>query len=53
MQTPYGGVMKVRSRTYAIPYGSYFFQLNFTDGQIKEDNSELFDKLIQTVTIGR
>ncbi len=53
MQTQNGGIIKVRSRTYAIPYGSYFFQLNFTDGQDKEDNSELFDKLLQTIKIGR
>lgn len=53
MQTPNGGIMKVRSRTYAIPYGSYFFQINFTDGQDKEDNSNLYDELIETVIIGR
>lgn len=53
MQTQNGGIMKVRSRTYAIPYGSYLFQLNFTDGQEKEDSSELFDKLIQSIKIGR
>lgn len=53
MQTQFGGVMKVRSRVYAIPYGSYFFQINFTDGQNKEDNSELFERLIQSVNVGR
>ncbi|MFN5169275.1 MAG: hypothetical protein ACK5DD_06595 [Cyclobacteriaceae bacterium] len=53
MQGQTGGAIKVRSRTYAIPYGSYFFQLNFTDGQDTEDSSELFDQLIQTVRIGK
>jgi hypothetical protein len=53
MQMHNGILMKVRSRTYAVPYGSYFFQLNFTDGQDKEDNSELFDSLIKTIKIGK
>ena len=47
-----GELIKVRSRTYAVPYGNYFFQLNFTDGQ-EEDSSELFEILMQTVKIGR
>ena len=53
MQTQNGESLKLRSRTYAIPYGSYFFQLNFTDGQVTEDNSKLFDALARTVRIGR
>ncbi|MCY2688586.1 hypothetical protein [Salinimicrobium sp. TH3] len=53
MQTANGESLKVRSRTYAIPHGNYFFQLNFTDGQITEDNSDLFDALAKTVRIGR
>ncbi len=53
MQMQNGGLIKVRSRTYAIPYDSYFFQLNFTDGQDTEDNSELFDTLIKTIKIGK
>lgn len=53
MQPQKGQKIKVRSRTYAIPYGKYFFQINFTDSQDpKEDNSTLFDKLIKTVKIG-
>ena len=51
MTTQNGEAMKVRSRTYAIPKGDYFFQLNFTDGIVKEDNSDLFDNLIKTVEI--
>ena len=48
----YGEEMKVRSRTYAIPYKNYFFQVNFTDGQIEEDCSTLFEKLLSTIKIG-
>ena len=51
MKTQNGEPMKVRSRTYAIPKDGYFFQINFTDGADKEDNSELFDELIETVDI--
>lgn len=47
-----GELMKVRSRTYAIPYGAYFFQVNFTDGQENEDCTKLFDTLVQTIKIG-
>jgi hypothetical protein len=53
MKLQNGIMMKVRSRTYAIPSGSYFFQLNFTDGQDTEDNSVLFDSLLKTVKIGK
>lgn len=53
MQTQAGESIKVRSRTYAIPNGSFFFQLNFTDGQVLEDNSQLFDALAKSVRIGR
>jgi hypothetical protein len=52
MKTQNGQVMKVRSRTYAIPYKNYFFQLNFTDGQIGEDCTEEFDKVVKTIKIG-
>ena len=51
MKTQNGEPMKVRSRTYAIPKDEYFFQLNFTDGSVSEDNSALFDNLIKTVNI--
>lgn len=51
MNTQSGEPMKVRSRTYAIPKDDYFFQLNFTDGTVKEDSSELFDNLVKTVKI--
>jgi len=52
MKTQNGQEMKVRSRTYAIPYKNYFFQLNFTDGQTGEDCAKEFDKLIKTIKIG-
>lgn len=48
-----GGVMKVKSYTYAIPYGSYFFQINFTDGQDKEDCTNLFSELLKSIKIGK
>jgi len=52
MKTQSGQEMKVRSRTYAIPYKNYFFQLNFTDGQTGEDCSKEFDELVKTISIG-
>jgi hypothetical protein len=52
MKTQNGKEMKVRSRTYAIPYKNYFFQLNFTDGQIGEDCTKEFDELVKTIKIG-
>ena len=47
-----GQEMKVRARMYAIPYKSYFFQVNLVDGQSEEDNSKLFDELVKTIKIG-
>jgi hypothetical protein len=52
MKTQNGEELKVRSRTYAIPYKNYFFQMNFTDGQLSEDCSNEFDELVQTIKIG-
>lgn len=52
MKTQDGQELKVRSRTYAIPYKNYFFQVNFTDGQIGEDCTNEFDKLVKTIKIG-
>lgn len=53
MKTQNGQSLKVRSRTYAIPNGKYFFQVNFTDGQIDEDASLEFDALVKTIKIGK
>ena len=52
MKTQSGQEMKVRSRTYAIPYKNYFFQCNFTDGQVGEDCTKEFDELVKTINIG-
>ena len=52
LKTNNGRELKVRSRTYAIPLNSYFFQLNFIDGQ-DEDCSVEFDQLVGTIKIGR
>ncbi|HEX8734445.1 MAG TPA: hypothetical protein VF721_03930 [Pyrinomonadaceae bacterium] len=51
-----GTEMTVRSRTYAVPYKNYFFQINFNDGsrgQRNEDASKEFDELLKTIKIGR
>jgi hypothetical protein len=42
--------IKPRSRTYAIPNGNKFFQVNFTDGD-NEDCSKLFDSLVKSIQI--
>ena len=47
-----GQSLKVRSRTYAIPYKKYFFQVNFTDGQVLDDCSNEFDELVKSIKIG-
>lgn len=48
-----GQVLRARSRTYAIPMGNYFFQVDFTDGQVEEDCSVEFDQLVKSIKIGR
>lgn len=40
--------IKARSRTYAVPIGDKFLQINFTDGP-SEDCSKLFDSLVKTI----
>lgn len=52
MKTQDGQDLKVRSRTYAIPYKNYFFQVNFIDGQVREDCTTEFDELLKTIKIG-
>ena len=42
--------IKPRSRTYAIPNGNTFFQVNFTDSD-NEDCSKLFDSLVKTIRL--
>lgn len=53
MKTQYNQILKVRSRAYAIPQKSYFFQINFTDGQTEEDCTKEFDELVKTIKIGK
>jgi len=45
------GIIKVRSRTYAVPYGKFFYQINFIDGQLEDDCSAEFDELVKTIKI--
>lgn len=52
MKTNDGQVLKARTRVYAIPFKNYFFQVNFTDGQVDEDCTEIFDELLKTIKIG-
>ena len=52
MNTKNGTEMKVRSRTYAIPYKNYFFQINFTDGQVDENCEKEFNELEKSIKIG-
>jgi len=51
MKAQNGAEIKIKSRTYAIPYGDYFFQVNFIDGQTKDDCTEEFDALVKTIKI--
>lgn len=39
-----------RSRTYAIPNGSSFFQINFNDGD-NEDCTAIFDSLVKSIKL--
>jgi hypothetical protein len=43
----------VRSRTYAIPYKTYFFQISFVDEVGGEDCSAVFDDLVKSIKIGK
>jgi hypothetical protein len=52
MKTQKGQLMNVRSRTYAIPYKNYFFQVNFADDETDEDCNPEFDQLVKTIKIG-
>ena len=52
MKSQNGDSINIRSRTYAIPYKNYLFQVNFIDGPTNEDCSKEFDNLIKTIKIG-
>jgi len=47
-----GTVMKIRSRSYSLPYKNKFYQINLSDGQTEEDCTALFNALIKSVKIG-
>ena len=45
-------VIKTRTSLYAIPNGNYFYQINFNDPEINNDNSELINQSIKSIKIG-
>ncbi|TRW25693.1 hypothetical protein FMM05_05585 [Flavobacterium zepuense] len=47
-----GTVMKIRSRSYSLPYKNKFYQINLQDGQTEEDCTALFNALIKSIKIG-
>ena len=48
-----GDSHSVRSRTYFIPYQTWFFQISFSDDPKNNDCSALFDELIRSIRIGK
>ena len=48
VETKHAGTMKVRARTYAVPTGATFLQINFVDGPT-DDCAVLFDQLVGTI----
>lgn len=48
MITKNSDTIRARSRTYAVPIGDKFLQINFTDGP-NEDCSKLYDSLVKTI----
>ena len=42
----------IRSRTLAIPYKTYYFQISFVDEFGGEDCSAFFDELVKSIKIG-
>ncbi|MCW4468789.1 hypothetical protein OGH69_07440 [Flavobacterium sp. MFBS3-15] len=51
MKTQMGETFRVRSRTYVIPHGDFYFQIVMTDGVFTEDCSKLFEELIESIKI--
>lgn len=51
MKTQMGETYRVRSRTYVIPHGDFYFQIVMTDGVVTEDCSKLFEELIESIKI--
>ena len=42
----------IRSRTLAIPYKTYYFQISFVDEYGGDDCSPVFDELVKSIKIG-
>lgn len=51
MKTQMGETYRVRSRTYVIPHGDFYFQIVLTDGVVTEDCTKLFEELIESIKI--
>ena len=51
IKTQEGEIVKIKSRGYSIPNGSYFLNIEFIDGQIDEDCTNEFNELIKTIKI--
>lgn len=51
IKTQNGGNHRIRSRTYMIPNGSYFFQISYVDEPAKNDLSVEFDNLVSSLKI--
>lgn len=46
-----GSINKIRSWTYAIPVGNYFYQINFSDLYEKDDCEKIYKKLIKSIEV--
>lgn len=46
-----GEIMKVRNRYFMIPKGKYFISINFIDNETNEDNTEIYNHLIQSLQL--
>ncbi len=48
--TAYNGQEKVKLKVYALPVDDSFYQITFMDSE-KEDNSKLFEKVVESIRI--
>ena len=48
--TPSWEVQRIRGWTYAIPFDGFFYQINFSDIPAKEDVSELFQNVLESIS---
>lgn len=46
-----GESMNVRTRYYMIPKGEYYISISFMDNETDENNSELFDQLLNSLEL--